>query len=343
MKTKDKTIEELLDIQQDLHLSREAEQDGLLARLINIKEELYRKISKDKDSEYAPSLLQIKQSLLSDLIRYGTYLKTEYQKDDYAAKINLRKALKYDPKNPIAHYRLGFLAYKKERYIDANTYFYKALQYQEIAEDKHYLLHSQQMYYANLYLCNSALYIAHHAQESLKTLSSSVEEERIPNLEISPLFEMITQNDRYIHEHAFTMTTKDGSKSCPKESCEEAIDRYTNTIILYFSDRKNLVLWNGEGEQLNLKQAEMLQHFLLYSNELAPTKWSVFLPLFDTEVRHNTVIQNVSRLRRKLASLGISSEVITNTTYHGQTAYFFNESIPYIVMHRSDESFILQR
>jgi cytochrome c-type biogenesis protein CcmH/NrfG len=46
------------------------------------------------------------------------------QKDDYVAKNSFRKVLKYDKTNPIAHYRLGFLAYKEQQYVNLSLSVY---------------------------------------------------------------------------------------------------------------------------------------------------------------------------------------------------------------------------
>ncbi|MFC3885524.1 hypothetical protein ACFOU2_19425 [Bacillus songklensis] len=170
MSIRNKTIEELLNMQQELHLSREEEKDGSLHQLISVYEELYRRIASDENSEYASSLESIKRKLILYLVRYGTYLKTEYRKDDRAAERTLKKAIQYDRKNPIAHYRLGFLAYKQRSYLLAVTHFQHAVQYQQACSNKEYRLNNQQNYNAHLYLSNSALYIAQKAQESLERL-----------------------------------------------------------------------------------------------------------------------------------------------------------------------------
>ena len=159
------SIEELLDMQEELHLCRD-EEDGSLHELISVDEELHRRISTDRDSEYAPSLEMIKKGLVSNLIHYGTYIKTEYRKDDHTAEQTLRKALRYDKENPVANYRLGFLAYKRRNYIKSIVYFQNALQFHAKREESNYSLTPQQMYNANLYLSSSALYIAKDAQKA---------------------------------------------------------------------------------------------------------------------------------------------------------------------------------
>ena len=48
-------------------------------------------------------------------------------KDDASAIASLKKAIALDKHNPIAHYRLGFLSYKKQDYVAAVQYFQQAI------------------------------------------------------------------------------------------------------------------------------------------------------------------------------------------------------------------------
>ena len=118
------------------------------------------------------SLPMIKKRLILCLVHYGTYLKTQNQKNDRAAEDSLKKAIHYDRENPIVHYRLGFLSYKQHSYASAIEYFQKATKYQEFYNHREYKLSKQQMYNTQLYLSNSALYIAQEAQKSLENLES---------------------------------------------------------------------------------------------------------------------------------------------------------------------------
>src|SRR5690606_18566210 len=119
----------------------------------HVYEELYRRISRDKDSEYAPSLEQIKRTLIFHLVQYGTYLKTVYQKDDKIAEKALNKATRYEQKLSIVHYRLGFLHYKEKKYTKSLECFQNALRFQQKSSEK-YKLNEQQLYNCHLYLAN---------------------------------------------------------------------------------------------------------------------------------------------------------------------------------------------
>lgn len=101
------SIDELLDKQAEFHEAKNEGAENVLNQLTAVEEALYWKIKRDKDSEYTGSLGKIKNDLVSNLVNYGSYLKTEYRKDDHAATSTLKKALRFVRNNPVAHYRLG--------------------------------------------------------------------------------------------------------------------------------------------------------------------------------------------------------------------------------------------
>ncbi|MEH6948836.1 hypothetical protein V7068_17555 [Bacillus sp. JJ634] len=275
MSLRRKTIEELLDLEEELRQAIEEEKDGALHDITMMYEELYRKIRREQESEYASSLENIKQKLVSYLICYGTYMKMQYQKDDRVAKSSLQKALQYERELPIAHYRLGFLSYKQENYLSAQIHFHNATSQQKTCSNQKYKLNDQQMYNAHLYLSNSAFYMVQKAQDTLQKLRNEENAERAPHLEMSPLYEMITQNEGYLAANAFTIVTPDGEKKCSKAECENMTE-LKDTLILYFSEREHILIYNGQEKALTLNQAEMLRYFLLNTTEQSPAMKQAF-------------------------------------------------------------------
>ncbi|WNS73659.1 hypothetical protein RRV45_12085 [Bacillus sp. DTU_2020_1000418_1_SI_GHA_SEK_038] len=108
------SIEELETLEQTLHENEPKSDFGHYSMLINVYEEMYRRqiqlARKDKE-QFGDTVIYIKKLLISHLIKYGTFLKMNNEKDDGLAQSSLEKALKYDRTIPIAYYRLGFLAY----------------------------------------------------------------------------------------------------------------------------------------------------------------------------------------------------------------------------------------
>lgn len=346
---KQKSLDELYDLELELSEQTDEEQYGRLSNLVRLYKEMHQRLIrlKDKDPEqYEFAFQRTEEQLVFYLVRFGTYMKMENQKDDYIAKNSLEQALRYDRKNPEAHYRLGFLAYKKESYMEALQYLQKALQYQEVCGSKKYRLNNQQMYYAHQYSAQSALHIAEAAQHSLAAFPAFVNTSGATHYKLAPLQDVINQNEANLQRAAFTIITPNGTEGCSKNKCEDiAESKLKNTIILYFSERQTSLIYNGREQVLRPDYAEILRYFLLFSSEAVPViKWD-FYDLLKTaavsgEVPNNTYTQRVGRLKRKLAEYGIPP-VIENKARNGQTGYYFNHILPYTIMHRTDDTFIL--
>lgn len=79
---REKTVDELFDLAEEFEKSINEDTDAHLHEIISIYQSLYRKIRSDKENEYHSSLPYIRGKLISYLVRYGTYLKTQDRKDD---------------------------------------------------------------------------------------------------------------------------------------------------------------------------------------------------------------------------------------------------------------------
>ena len=62
---------------------------------------------------------------------------------------------------------------------------------------------------------------------------------------MSALYEMIQSNEKYLVDHAFTIVTLDGDMRSSKQNCEEiAYEGLRDTLILYFSDRQESLIYH---------------------------------------------------------------------------------------------------
>ncbi|WP_090831462.1 MULTISPECIES: tetratricopeptide repeat protein [unclassified Bacillus (in: firmicutes)] len=345
MRFEDKSIEELLDMEDDFRQAISENEGQGYHRLVNIYEALYRKIESDPDSEYTPSLDKIKKDLILYLVKYGTYLKTEYQKDDRLAEHTLRQALRYDRDNPAAHYRLGFLAYKARNYTGALDHFQKAISKQKKTQSEVFKLSNQQLYNSHLYLTNSALHFAQQTQAEIEKLSSLADLGKVPNLEKSPLYHLINQNEQYLSSNAFKIITKDSARPASKEECDLLVDSQTyHHIVLYFGDRETTACFNGKEVSLTPNQAEFLYQFFLKSDSENPLNKEHFRDILTNrltngEIEDNTYIQNMRRLRQKLNCIELPLQVIESKRKNNQTGYYYNGTLPYTIIHRSDDPF----
>lgn len=346
MSLRDLTLEELEDLEQELHEKGEKSGYGYYAKLVNVYEEMYKRliplVKKDRGMhEY--SLKYTKKLLVSHLIKYGTYLKMNNSKNDRVAFSSLTKALSYQKNIPIAYYRLGFLSYKQGDYSQAVRYFQEALNYHKLGDDPSFSLNQQQQFHAHMYLANSALYVASSTYEAMENFSYS-SAKQLPNLALSPLYETLRDNEQFLKNHAFYKISKGHIETCSKDTCEEVAENgEKNTLVVYFNDRENILFFNGEETIITPGQANMIRHFLLSSNEKNPCTRMKMKDFFgrtgtDGEVKKNTFIKSIERLRTRMKTLNMP-DIIDVKQYQGETAYYFNETVQYIVLFRVDDVF----
>ena len=337
------TLEQLEDAEAELWQNEEQE-DGHYAQLIQIYEEMYKKLRllDRKDSEqYSTYLQYIKKRLTACYIKYGTYLKMSLVKDDHLAIQSLQKAIHLDRYNPISHYRLGFLSYKKHDYVKALHYFQAATDFQQTYQNREYLLNERQLFNAHLYLTNSALYVANQSYQNMEKLEWKGSEQ-LPEYEISPIYEILSQNDHYLLSQAFYQVTKDQVHNCSKEDCDDVIDLPPiNTLVLYFHDRKNYLVFNEKLETLSIDLADTLRHMLLMCSKDLPGTRMTFQNYFENFGKDGAVVpstfrKRMERIRAKLDEIGLKDTII-QTRYKDETAYYFDEKIPFIVLYRVDD------
>lgn len=338
MRLKEMSMEKLEELEERLHNMEEDSLYSQYSQKIAVYEAMYHHSENiGKEEGY---LSYIRKKLIFHLIHYGIYLKMQYEKSEQEAERCLKKALYYDKKNPIAAYRLGFLSYKRRNYQSAVDYFQRALNSQQHYEEVGYRLNEKQLINAQLYLANSALHIAKHAYERLEELPQESQEE-LPRYEFSPLYERLKDNDRYLAEHAFYKINSEGSQTCSKEECEELVTHEpAHTIVLYFNDRNIKLLFNEDETTLSQEQGDILRYLLTKSSEGLPANRLALRNYFSSgitgEVNGENLRQAIRRLRTKLRNCRIPN-VIETANRRGETAYYFNRSLPFVVMYRVDE------
>ena len=343
MKDKELTLEQLEEMEADL-LQIEEQKDGHYAQLINIYKEMHSKLillARKDPKQYGDYLQYIKKRLLACYIKYGTYLKMNHVKDDASAIASLKKAIALDKHNPIAHYRLGFLTYKERDYVPAVQYFQRAIDSQPYYQNREYVLNEQQLFHAHMYLTNSALYVANQSYQDMERLEWS-DVDLLPDYEISPIYAILSQNENYLSSHAFYQVTKDQVCHCSIETCNEIAENPPNhTLVLYFGDREISCLFNGKEVVLSKDRADLLRHMLLMCSKDSPGTRVTFRNYFDSygkdgEVNSASFRQRISRLRANLDQIGLKDHII-QIRHLDETAYYFDENLPFIVLYRVDD------
>lgn len=344
---RNKSIEELLDLEAVLHGERDAAEGKGYYPYVSLYEALCKKMEQDKTGDYADSLETVKEKLIFYLVEYGTYLKTDYQKDDHSARHSFEKAIRYERSLPIAHYRLGFLHYKSRQYFLALLRFRNALQYQQKDLFPEYRLNKVQLRHCHMYLANCGLFVAKDAQEGLEKIADGEEENPTLSYEISPYYELIQHNNQVLHSEAYLLVTKEANTYAALEACRDASES-CDMLILDLTDRgSHVVRFNEKYKNLSKEQMELLRLLFLKSKKNdAVTRYDVFDLTRNKEEREavlsNTFTQAIARLRRKLRGLEAGLPFIETTEKYGETAYAYNPSLPFLIIHRSDESFLLE-
>ncbi|NMD72826.1 hypothetical protein HHO41_21630 [Bacillus sp. DNRA2] len=342
MNFRDMSFQELEDYETELNDKIDDSEYSLLPHIIAVLEEMYKRMQRNVREKNGDinHLNALKDQLLYNLINYGTFLKMKDQKDPRATEHTLKEALRYDPSNPIAAYRLGFLAYKDQRFTIAQSHFEKALTTQQIYRDKRYLLNEQQLLNAHLYLTNSALYIAKQTYEKISQLPAQGKAE-LPNYEFSSLFLSLANFEEYLKQNAFYKITQDSKTTCSKAECERIIDEGpTDTILLYLNDRNIKLDYNGNPETLSQELADILRHLLIYTSENKPAT-RLSLQKYFPNAHHDGLIKKAafrkkfSRLYEKLENCEIPP--IIHAARNEEPSYYFDRSLRFIIMYRVDE------
>lgn len=165
-------------------------------RLIGIYKSMLRQMNR-QDSLYQP----IKEKVIDQLIRYGTYMKSAEEKNFQAAEAALGQVLRYDRKNPIAAYRLGFIAYRNEQYSSALIHFENAVKYHQRHANHKYRLTEQQEKNAYLYLTNSSLHIAKSTYEKMNEAFSYLPK-KLSSYKFSELYSYLDENEQYMESRS---------------------------------------------------------------------------------------------------------------------------------------------
>lgn len=343
LKIKDLTLDALEELENDLHENGEKSDYGYYMQLVILYETMYKKLTnlaRNNGPYYDNALQQTKKLLISHLIKYGTYLKMNHFRDDGDAVESLLKAIRVEQKLPIAYYRLGCLAYKHGKYGSAVRYFQQSLS-KQLLDDPSYSLNQQQELHAHMYLANSGLHVAGETYEMMEKLPYP---DQLPNSELSPLFEALSANETYLHNHAFYKMTKNKTETCSKDACEHLFENNeAGELVLYFNDRENILLLNGQDAIITPTDANMIRHFMLCSSKENPSTRITMRDFFgrtgrDGEVKKSTFIKSIERLREKLRLFDMP-EMIDVTEQRGETAYYFNDTHPYTVLFRVDDAF----
>lgn len=333
---KNKTTEELFDLEMTY---RTDEEDYSNRLLIDIYKELRKRYRNQDDQE---QVTYIEQQMIKLYVWRGEYFKQVDVINIVEAEKNLQCALRLDSRLPIAHYRLGFLSYKKEDYHVATTHFDLALT--TMSHHKRYKLNEQQIFRAQLYLMNSALFIASEAEASLKAYDQDTAQP-LPNYAFSDLFDRIKANEMKISQGEYTSASREYIARISKQEAEDLIDQQ-DTLVCYVGLQENSINYNFKQQTVTPDTLEILRYLILFSSEQQPATKDDMAELFKTqtengEVKNNTFRVRIKRLKEKVKLLGYEEDCIKSKQKNGVPGYYFEGEA--VIIYPTDMSFILDK
>lgn len=333
------SLEELRDLEEELREKDFVERPDFEWKLISVYKAMLRQM--ERDDVVQP---YITGKVIDHLIRYGTYMKSRRDQDLRVAKMAMKEVLRYDPSNPIAAYRLGFIAYRNKEYFSAQVQFQNALSSQKDGQGHKYRLTEQQEKNAYLYLINSSLYMAKMTYETMNETFSELPEQ-LGTYEFPELYERLSTNEHYLESRAFVKETETSVSYCSKEECEKVTWNIPeNVIVLYFVGRDAILYFNDEEKILSKQHGYILRYLLKSSTQRHPANRFGNLTTYFTnsrvrEVPRNTFIQAIRRLVRKMKEMEIPDVIYAEERENAvRPAYYFDHSLPFMILSRVDES-----
>ncbi|QTD39470.1 hypothetical protein [Sporosarcina sp. Te-1] len=334
------------ELQTQLLALLEQRDDGdnfVMHRIIETEEKLLRQMRQEPE-RYAIQHRQLQTRLVDHLINYGSYLKTEYRKDDVSAKRSLQKALRYERMLPLAHYRLGFLAYKEKDYSAAIQQFEQALLYQSQYPDHRHQLSDQQMYHAQLYKTNSALFIAAASYEEIVAYKQSgeVEERAIDQSPLPHLYKLITDTTELLTLQEVQVLDASGERTCSREEYDHLLENTRDShLLLDLTDREAFVRFGKKSVAISRQEWELLRDLMTRSSQSRGLLLDDAIESFNGRPRSNAYAQKIRRLRRKLSVLPLTADVIgtlpRDQVREREGSYYYKSDVlPYLVVQLAD-------
>lgn len=323
-RSSDDILEEIREAKRNLE-----EEKGGYYHLIDLYRKLRQQLRKEKDRDAAAD---VEEKLVYYLVEHGSNLKMLHEKKDNEAIDSLKQALHFDFRLPLAHYRLGFLYYRQERFTEAGYHFSEALRFQEGA--RRFQLGERQLYYAHLYLINSELHVIYATHEQMKNLDMEGRYDPLESAQVHELYEKMMETQRYIDNHAFLKITKEEETFLSKEEAEELVwEVDPGEVLLYFGDYTIEVSYHGRSRNLSKDNGEIL-FYLLYHSHVKALDEMILAELFGEleSVRPTTLRQRMSRLNRQLGEIGIPEAILAE-----RSAYTIRPDLPYVIVYRADE------
>ncbi|MFB5662640.1 hypothetical protein [Alteribacillus sp. HJP-4] len=328
---KKKTMEELLALEQELQFSMlDDESDMSLA--ISVLEEIYRRMVQDEEKASEADLINYKKRLITSLSFYGVHLQNENRPD------MLRRALRFERENPLVHFLLGQQAYQSKSYFEGIIHFQNAITFQQTVHEKPYKLTKTQHQFAHLYLSNSACLLAEKAQNNAdKILETTGSHD-------AALTDIIRRNEIFLQKNQYSFISELSFRQGDKEECRLHLAA-EDTIILFVESGSSQIIFNGNKKEISLIQAEVFQYLCQHSSRkaAASSKDLEFIFLAEGEGAVQAMQQSMDSLKSRLLEIGLKEGLFVTVSGRTGPSYYYNQAVPFLIIHKSEESFLLRK
>lgn len=296
---------------------------------------LMERLREEKDRERQA---QLRKDLVHLYVRFGEFFKMDTRPDPHLAKQYLKKALKMDPRHPVAHYRLAHLYYRENSYHRAAFHFMEALRHgwERGLTDTQKMLSHMLLVNCGLDMMKESLSRLREMEESLNYDETLVEKYR----------EMVYLTDLdHLNRALYRIITPLGERIVTEETYFRAQDEQgPDEVDLEIShgrmgvDHELVVRFRQEAVPLDYKQF-FLVAYLLHAEE--PLTYEKILTRYywgflKEKVQADTVRQTLRRINRKIFFF----DQIMETAMAGGKAFLRRkEGIAYRIFCRASDLF----
>ncbi len=339
MRYRDISLDELEEIEQELHLKEVNDVELLNYTKIEIYDAMLTHLSIlcKKDKDYVDYYTYIKNKLISHLLRYESNIYDSFANERMKAEQVLKNVLSYDQTNPVASYRLGCLFYLQKEFSEAASYFQHALDFQKECSNKLFLLNAKQINRAVLYISNCSL---HTACQALVIGTDQVDSEGQMNELFTNFFTQLSSNEGLLKAQAIRKVTLDGVVFKAVEEIAESNELSSkDTLLLYFVEDKAQLYYNGIKEILSSPEAQVLRRLLVEAHKNTVTRICLKNYFLDSHVITGASINAIEPVIENIKS--VLAELETRISIQEtEGGYQLTGAIEYILMDRVDDQLV---
>jgi tetratricopeptide (TPR) repeat protein len=281
---------------------------------------------------------QVKFQLVKLYLQYGEFFKMNATPNPHLAEVNLKKALKYQADHPVVNYRFAHIQYRKGHFLEALTYFQRAIDGSISAA-----LNDTQMKLARMFMANCGIFIVKEAlaemEENDEDDEITIDEKLIKKYKNEILVGSVQSLDKMFYQ----LVTEKENKIISEFAYQELVtDPNQMTVILGKNEDGYFIKHDGvihEGldstSYLTLKCILTSRKFLTNQDLV----YKIQAMDFHRQISEEGIRQVISRLSRRIPFLRIIMEEKRIESEHGglRTGRRLHHEISYCVLHRADD------